>query len=93
MANEEIYEGEVIEVENQDMIPAEVDDAEDAGISTGAAMLIGAVITAGAIWVGGKVKKLIATHKAKKAAAEAAEEEEFEEVEPEAEPVEETDEA
>ncbi len=93
MAHEEIYEGEVIEVENQDMVPAEIDDAEDAGISIAAAMFIGGAITAGAIWVGSKIKNMIAARKAKKAASEAVEEEEFEEVEPETEPAEETEEA
>lgn len=67
-----IYEAEVIE--NEELIPIE---AEEAGMSTGMAMAIGGLVTAGLIFVGKKAvdggKKLWAKHKEKKA-AEAAEE-------------------
>lgn len=67
-----IYEAEVIE--NEELIPIE---AEEAGMSTGMAMAIGGLVTAGLIVIGKKAvdggKKLWAKHKEKKA-AEAAEE-------------------
>lgn len=66
-----IYEAEVIE--NEELIPIE---AEEAGMSTGMAMAIGGLVTAGLIVIGKKAveggKKLWAKHKEKKA-AEAAE--------------------
>ena len=62
-----IYEAEVNEV--TDLVPIEVE--EEAGMSTGMAMAIGGLITAGLIVVGKKAvdggKKLWAKHKAKKA--------------------------
>lgn len=69
-----IYEAEVIE--ETELIPIEAE--EEAGMSTGMAMAIGGLVTAGLIFVGKKAvaggKKLIAKRKAKKA-EEAAEEE------------------
>lgn len=79
MANTEIREdNNIIEVENQDVLPIEAEEAEDAGLSTAAAMLIGGAITAGVIWAVGKVKKFIAARKAEQAASEEPEEEDFE---------------
>lgn len=67
-----IYEAEVIE--NEELIPIE---AEEAGMSTGMAMAIGGLVTAGLIFVGKKAvdggKKLWAKHKEKKAADAAME--------------------
>lgn len=67
-----IYEAEVIE--NEELIPIE---AEEAGMSTGMAMAIGGLVTAGLIVIGKKAveggKKLWAKRKEKKA-SEAAEE-------------------
>ena len=69
-----IYEAEVIE--ETELIPIEAE--EEAGMSTGMAMAIGGLVTAGLIFVGKKAvaggKKLIAKHKAKKAEAAAAQE-------------------
>lgn len=72
-----IYEAEVNEV--YDLVPIETEEAEEeAGMSTGMAMAVGGLITAGLIIVGKKAveggKKLIAKHKAKKAEAAAAKE-------------------
>ena len=62
-----IYEAEVIE--GTDLIPIEAE--EEAGMSTGMAMAIGGLVTAGLIFVGKKAvtggKKLLAKRKAKKA--------------------------
>lgn len=62
-----IYEAEINEV--NDLVPIEAE--EEAGMSTGMAMAIGGLITAGIIVIGKKAvtggKKLIAKHKAKKA--------------------------
>lgn len=75
MANFELenYEGQESEVMEMDQVAMEP-EAEDAGLSTGAAMLIGGglalAITAGIKWIVGKVKE----HKAKQA-EKAAEEE------------------
>lgn len=69
-----IYEAEVIE--ETELIPIEAE--EEAGMSTGMAMAIGGLVTAGLIFVGKKAvtggKKLIAKHKAKKAETAAAKE-------------------
>lgn len=73
-----IYEAEVIE--ETELVPIEAE--EEAGMSTGMAMAIGGLITAGIIVIGKKAvaggKKLIAKHKAKKAEAAAAQEAENE---------------
>ena len=82
-----IYEAEVIE--GTDLIPIEAE--EEAGMSTGMAMAIGGLVTAGLIFVGKKAvtggKKLLAKRKAKKAEQAAAKEDvieaEFEPVEEE----------
>ena len=62
-----IYEAEVIE--GTDLIPIEAE--EEAGMSTGMAMAIAALGTAGLIFIGKKAveggKKLLAKRKAKKA--------------------------
>ena len=72
--DEIIYEEETHEVE--DLIPIEVDD--EAGMSTGAAFAIGALVTAGAIFIGKKAveggKKLWSKHQEKKAEAAKAKE-------------------
>ena len=86
-----IYEAEVNEV--TDLVPIEA-EAEEAGMSTGMAMAIGGLVTAGLIFVGKKAvtggKKLLAKRKAKKAEQAAAKEDvidaEFEPVEEEAVP-------
>ncbi len=86
-----IYEAEVNEV--TDLVPIEA-EAEEAGMSTGMAMAIGGLVTAGLIFVGKKAvtggKKLWAKRKAKKAEQAAAKEDvidaEFEPVEEEAVP-------
>jgi hypothetical protein len=70
---EEIYEGNIPEVENQDMIPVETDEADDAGMSTGAVVFLTALATSGLIWLGCKIKEKIDKRKADKAAAEAVE--------------------
>jgi hypothetical protein len=70
---EEIYEGEIIETEGQEMIPAEPEATEATGMSTGTAMLIGAGIAAGAFWLGKKARKAWNKRKARKAAEAAAE--------------------
>lgn len=68
-----IYEAEVNEV--NDLVPIEA-EAEEAGMSTGMAMAIGGLVTAGLIFVGKKAvtggKALIAKRKAKKAEQAAA---------------------
>ena len=68
-----IYEAEVNEV--NDLVPIEA-EAEEAGMSTGTAMAIAALGTAGLIFIGKKVveggKALIAKRKAKKAEQAAA---------------------
>lgn len=73
-----IYEAEVIE--ETELIPIEAE--EEAGMSTGMAMAIGGLVTAGLIFVGKKAvaggKKLIAKRKAKKAEEAAAKEAEEE---------------
>lgn len=67
----ENYEGKEPEVNDVDLTAES--EAEDAGLSTGAAMLIGGLVTAAGIavanWVGGLWKK----HKEKKAAEAEAE--------------------
>ena len=58
---------ELMNVENIDIVDAEVIDGEKTGLGTGVAMLIGAGLTL-AVGAGVKlVKKCIAAHKAKKA--------------------------
>lgn len=63
-----IYEAEVTEV--NELVPIE-EEFEEAGMSTGMAMAIGGLVTAGLIVIGKKAvdggKKLWAKHKAKKA--------------------------
>lgn len=76
ITKEEIYEGNTPEVEDQDMIPVETDEAEDAGMSTGAVVFLTALATSGLIWLGCKIKEKIDKHKATKAAAEAADKDE-----------------
>lgn len=93
MANieiKEINEAEVTEVETQEPIPVETDEAEDTGMSTGVVVMLTMAITAGVIWLGGKIKKKIDKHNAQKAAAEAVDAEDFE-VDPE--PADENEEA
>ena len=69
-----IYEAEVIE--GTELIPIEAED--EAGMSTGMAMAIGGLVTAGLIFVGKKAvtggKALLAKRKAKKAEKEATKE-------------------
>lgn len=64
-----IYEAEVIE--SDELVPMEVEE-DDAGMSTGLAMAIGGILTAGLIVVGKKAvtggKQLYAKYKANKAA-------------------------
>lgn len=71
-----IYEAEVIE--ETDLIPFEAED-EEAGMSNGAAFALGALATAGIIFIGKKAveggKKLWSKHQDKKAAAAKAKEE------------------
>lgn len=66
-----IYEAEVNEV--NDLVPIEVEE-EETGMSTGLAMAIGGLVTAGLIIVGKKAvdggKKLWAKHKERKAQKE-----------------------
>lgn len=71
----EIYEGNVNEVETQDLIPVDVDEANDDGPSTGAVVLLTAAATAGLIWLVDKAVKWNRNRKAKKASAAATEEE------------------
>ena len=72
-----IYEAEVNEVD--ELVPMEVEE-EEAGMSTGLAMAIGGLATAGLIFVGKKAvaggKQLYAKYKAKKASDETEEGEE-----------------
>ena len=71
-----IYEAEVNEV--TDLVPIEA-ETEEAGMSTGMAMAIAALGTAGLIFIGKKAveggKKLWSKHQDKKAAAAKAKEE------------------
>ena len=61
---------ELMNVENIEIVDAEVIDSEKTGLGTGVAMLIGAGLTL-AVGAGVKlVKKCIAAHKAKKALQE-----------------------
>ena len=68
-----IYEAEVNEV--YDLVPVEA-ETKEAGMSTGVAMAIAAIGTAGLIFIGKKAveggKKLLAKRKEKKAEAAAA---------------------
>lgn len=64
-------ENMVYEVEVTDLVPVEGETKEsNANLSTGAAMVIGGVLTAGIMFGVKKVKKFIAKRKAKKAADE-----------------------
>ena len=67
-----IYEAEVNEV--NELIPIELEEDEETGISTGLAMAIGGLVTAGIIIVGKKAvdggKQLWAKHKERKAQKE-----------------------
>jgi hypothetical protein len=67
----EVYEGDVYEVENEDLIPVETDEATDDGMSTGGIVAITALVTAGAILLGTWIKGKVDKHREKKAAAAA----------------------
>ena len=84
-----VYEEQVNETE--ELVPVEADIEEEAGISTGAVIAITSLATAGAIWLGKKVVKIVKTRRAKKAAE--AIEAEIEEVLAEEEPAPENAEA
>ena len=64
-------ENMVYEVEVMDLVPVEGEASEaKSNLGTGAAMVIGGLITAGVMFGVKKVKKIIAKRKAKKAEAE-----------------------
>ena len=67
-------ENMVYEVEVMDLVPVEEETTEsNSAVSTGIAMLIGAGLATGVMFVGKKVKKVIANRKAKKAEKAAVE--------------------
>lgn len=68
----DIYEGNVNEVGNEDLIPVETDEATDDGMSTGGIVVLTVLATTAVIWVGSKIKAKIDKHRANKAAAAAA---------------------